>query len=307
MSAQIPDLFRYRDMVLGQNMPDPAAFPSLAEFPVYVRFREHHCISPEVPVPIGGTNPGFDDGVLNAYLPQNFDYRHVRNGLRISIPGSTIVTHYEDYVQGKPNSHDPTTCSMCASRVQQDTEMREHVAEHTRAAAGEAVVDDAMHDDFAVSDSEEAEVEPVPRARRGSASSHNSHGSYWYGSEHDSDGPLSSRQMMLDDDPDTEALLHEMMTDGLPDDYEEYVENECSGIQDIIITGEVRRFPICEPVFHIQLSSLHIYPRRLSAAMARPGTTTASTGASVSGTASSSLSACPSPTTTLGRLSFGVT
>ena len=222
---------RYRNMVHGQGMPDQAAFPSLAEFPVYVRFREHHCISPATPVPTGGTNHGFDDGLLNAYLPKAFEYRHVGNALRINYPGCHAAARYEDYVEGKPNSHNPTTCAACIARFEQEEfEWRE------RMAHGYAGPDD----ESVIGDSEEAEAQPVPRARRGSGSSQNSQRSYWYGSEHDAEGPLSSGQMMLEHDPESEALLDEMMIDDLPDDDEEYIDNECNGILDIIITGEVR-------------------------------------------------------------------
>ena len=233
---QVPDFDRYRNMVHGQGMPDQATFPSLAEFPVYVRFREHHCISPETPVPTGGTHHGFDDGLLNAYLPRSFEYGHVGNALRINYPGCRAASRYEDYVEGKPNSHNPTTCTACIARLEQEEfEWRERMA-HSYGSE----MDNDVADESAVGDSEEFEARPVPRARRGSESSQNSRDSYWYGSEHDAEGPLSTGQMMLERDPDAEALLDEMMTDDFPDD-EEYIDNECNGILDIIITGEVRR------------------------------------------------------------------
>ena len=43
--------------------------PDVSAVPVYMRLQEHHCVSPQEPVNIGGTGDGFDDGLGNAYFP----------------------------------------------------------------------------------------------------------------------------------------------------------------------------------------------------------------------------------------------
>ncbi|KAI0713110.1 hypothetical protein C8T65DRAFT_717820 [Cerioporus squamosus] len=238
---QIPEFFRYRDMVNGTNMPELTEFPSLAEVPVYVLFREHHCVSPTVPIPTGGTQPGFDDGVLNAYLPKTFDYQHVGSQLRITVPGVlNQPTRYEDFVEGKPSLHDPSKCRACKMHAyREEVELRERVAARTRAAEMEHEVDREESEEAVEDDEDEAmELDPVPRQRRDSATSLGSEMSYFYGDENDPETVLRSRDMMLEYDPDTEALLEEMMSDGMPDYYDDHFTRDCTGVQDIIITGE---------------------------------------------------------------------
>ncbi|RDX46801.1 hypothetical protein OH76DRAFT_1442743 [Lentinus brumalis] len=235
---QIPEFFKYRDLINAPNMPELADFPSLAEVPVYVLFREHHCVSPTVPVPTGGTRPGFDDGVLNAYLPKTFDCQHVGNQLRITIPGVlNQPARYEDYVEGKPSPHDPSKCRACMMHAyREEVELRERVAARTKAAEMELdETDDVVEDD----EDEAMGDDSAHRERRDSAASQGSHFSYFYGDLNDPENVLRSRDMMLEHDPDTEALLEEMMSDGLSDYYEDDpFTRDCTGVQDIIITGE---------------------------------------------------------------------
>lgn len=275
-------------MVHGTNMPDVATFPSLAEVPVYVRFREHHCINPARPVPTGGTEDVFDDGLLNGYFPRSFDYQHVGNTLRISVPGvHNQVLRYEDYVEGKPNSHDSSKCTACIFRAEQE-EMQRH--ERAAQAANMTPPPDVEMGDAheaAVDDDENMSEEPSGRrGRRGSTSSVDSDVSYFFGDESDPASVVRSRHMMLQHDPDAEALLDEMMSEGLPDFYDGSYENECNGIQDIIITGEVRRG---RRDMSLSLTAGRSFRRSL--AMAKPGITTAFMVAYGSGTASSSSSA----------------
>ena len=232
-------------MVHGTDMPDVAAFPSLVEVPVYVRFREHHCISPARPVPTGGTQRGFDDGLMNGYLPNSFEYHHVGNSLKISVSGAhSQIFRYEDYVEGKPNSHDPSKCTGCLLRATQEhLRIRERAARHEAVAAEQPVGAHAVDaDEDAVDTDEDAEIEPAPRDRRGSVSSIESDVSYFFGDESDPDNIVRTRHMMLERDPDTEALRDEMMTDGVPEFRNAgLLERECDGVEDVIITGEVRR------------------------------------------------------------------
>lgn len=58
-------------MVVSPDMPDAFGdqWPFVTNAPLYMRLREHHCIRPDIPADIGGSGDGFDDGVLNAWLP----------------------------------------------------------------------------------------------------------------------------------------------------------------------------------------------------------------------------------------------
>jgi hypothetical protein len=43
---------------------------SLNAYPLFMRLREYHCVDPQVPVPTGGADDGFDDGISDAWLPK---------------------------------------------------------------------------------------------------------------------------------------------------------------------------------------------------------------------------------------------
>ncbi len=252
---QIPDFFRYRDIVLADQMPDLTDFPKVAEQPVFVRFREHHCIDPEIPVPTGSLPGDLGDNVQNAYLPYPFNYRHVGNTLRVEIPGTRTAVKYEDYVEGKPNSHNPRTCGMCiASQEDEERQLRARIdSYHERAARGE---------DMAVDDNEDEDAmdeDTAPHSRRGSTSSQDSDVDPYFGDE---SNPLYLRDLRMERDLEAEAIADELMSEGVPDDYEEYIENECNGIQDILITGEVRRSCIPCPILvaHLRFRSDSVGP-----------------------------------------------
>ncbi|KAI0354683.1 hypothetical protein OH77DRAFT_1437376 [Trametes cingulata] len=235
---QIPDLFRYRDVVQAQQMPELTEFPMVVEQPVYVNLREHHCIDPEVPVPTGYIAGGLGDDVQNAYFPRPFEYRQVGNTLRISIPGTRISARYETYVEGRPNSHNPRTCRICIFNQEEDERaLRARVEALQQEAVdesdGEMSVDEEEYEDDGMDE------DPAPRSRRKSVSSVDSDVTYFFGDE---SNPLYARQLRLERDRDAEALAKELMDEeGVPDedDYQDFIENECNGIQDIIITGEV--------------------------------------------------------------------
>ncbi|KAI0652579.1 hypothetical protein C8Q79DRAFT_898223 [Trametes meyenii] len=227
---QIPDLFRYRDVVQAQHMPELTEFPLVSELPVFVRFTEHHCIDPQIPVPTGTIAGGFLDDVQNAYFPHSVHFRHVGHSLRIDVPGTRHAARYETYIEGKPNSHNSRTCRICTFRQEaEDRDLRARIATLHRRLQGEP-------DDMVVEEEEDAmDTVPTLRSRSSSVSSQDSD-AYYFG---DGDDRLYTHQLRLERDREAEELVDELMSDGLPDNYEEYIENECNGIQDIIITGEV--------------------------------------------------------------------
>lgn len=42
----------------------------LNAYPLFMRLREYHCVDPQDPVPTGGADDGFDDGISNAWIPR---------------------------------------------------------------------------------------------------------------------------------------------------------------------------------------------------------------------------------------------
>jgi hypothetical protein len=42
----------------------------MSTWPLFMRLKEHHCISPQIPVPAGGPEDDpLDDGIRNAWFP----------------------------------------------------------------------------------------------------------------------------------------------------------------------------------------------------------------------------------------------
>ena len=289
--VQQPDAFYYALLARSTTMPPLEEFPRVTDRPVYVRFHEHHCINPATPVPTGGLQPGFDDGLSNAYLPRGFSCVHAGNSLLVNVPGIKATLRYEDYVKGRPNSHNPATCGDCLRRKQED-----EAALHERIAARSSP---AEEDDQSAVDAEEdvgsvlSRLHVASRSRRPSASSQESNVSYIYGDLDDPSNQVRSRQITLERDPVAEAILDEMMSEGLPDDYEDHVESECNGVSDVIITGEVRATFEClsVPLLTCRCRPCGVMPRR--------GTTSAGTDACADGTAWSSSYGSPSITISL--------
>ena len=219
-------------------MPPLDLFPKLNDLAVYVSFREHHCINPAPPAPTGGRHPKFDDGVTDGYFPKHTIFLPHGNVLKINVPGASPFT-YETYVPGRPSSHNPAKCRQCRARRRDDEQQlrarihENHRQAEYRASLSDEEVDDAMSTEFQF----------TPRPRRDSVSSQasqESRMSYVYGDPDDPDSQMRANQMMLDHDRDAEAILDEMMSDGVPEEYEQYVKAECDGVSDIIVTGTVR-------------------------------------------------------------------
>lgn len=129
--------------------------------PIYMRLQEHHCISPQVPVPAGGKNDAFDDGLRNAYFP-NVQLEHKPGYIEIK-DRNAVVSRYETYVPGQPNSHNEDTCLVCIKiREAENAETRrkinsftyaESVFERMGVGAGSgqgSSVDDGEDEDYVV-------------------------------------------------------------------------------------------------------------------------------------------------------------
>lgn len=168
-----------------------------------MRLKEHHCISPQRPVPAGGQDDSsLDDGICNAWFPpvelatypvrclastrhdSNLTYFcQGRATLKYRDMGELRTTEHETFEEGQPSSHNENTCLTCRARRDVDESM--HRAE-----------DGPRHEDY----------------------------------EDDFAGAGLPRSSYDDDDE------------------EDTYETTCSGIRDIIITGEVSHLFLRRPL-----------------------------------------------------------
>ncbi|KAI0066406.1 hypothetical protein BV25DRAFT_1971127 [Artomyces pyxidatus] len=128
----IPEEQGYLRLVANPNRP--AQFgetsPNMSSWPMFMRLKEHHCINPQKPVPCGGEDD-FDDGIRDAWFPRTFRPETSEGRLTFTDPeGSRTV--YETFVEGRPNSHDPTTCEMCILRAELEEKEEERKREEYR-------------------------------------------------------------------------------------------------------------------------------------------------------------------------------
>jgi hypothetical protein len=114
-------------------------YPHTSTIPLYMRLKEHHCISPAEPLPCGGRNDGFDDGLFDGYFPQMtcitpqnvrppsqgprplFIHAFLRQDAVLLHDQKENIYRYETCIPGKPSSHSDSTCHMCLRRAQDAT------------------------------------------------------------------------------------------------------------------------------------------------------------------------------------------
>ncbi|KAG2141086.1 hypothetical protein DEU56DRAFT_283244 [Suillus clintonianus] len=94
--------------------------------PLFMRLREYHCIDPQDPVPTGGANDGFDDGISNAWIPAGVQVHEDMHEGKLTFQHHGRVHVYEAYRPGLSNSHDEATCRGCQFRGTCDIVYREH-------------------------------------------------------------------------------------------------------------------------------------------------------------------------------------
>lgn len=269
---------QYFGMVTSQTFVPHT--PAMTTVPISLRLREHHCINPEPATAAGGSSTdALDDGITNAWFPSDVNIREVSDGVRIDDPrngGSSAW--YERYREGKENSHNEETCTQCSFRKQQEQyDLDERIREHKRASEERDEEEMTEHDfeyEFEHEHEHEHEYEhehdDEPEGSHSSdthnrAPRHPAMSPTMRRRPHEQgavilepgvtrpDGPSSGVDPAADIRTefsealgrDVEMLLDEEMQDEHEDtdsDWEEYVENTCNGIQDIIITGEVSAF-----------------------------------------------------------------
>lgn len=195
-----------------QNVQMPEDFTEQQLFlnaaPLFMRLREYHCIDPQDPVPTGGANDGFNDGISNAWIPDGVKiHEDIQEG-KLMFQHHGRVHRYEAYRPGFSNSHDEATCRGCQFRGTCDIIYREHddqfLAE--RSPQEEPVVDDDAQFLEDASDRFDAVIDDVFRQKDDEA---------------------------MDEDTDTTA------SDVDDEDDDEYwVERKCNGVLDIALVGE---------------------------------------------------------------------
>lgn len=171
--------------------------------PIFMRLREYHCmdVAPNEPAPRGSSPFELDDGVHNAWFPDQMVYSEHLDGLTIMTP--TRMSHYHAYVPGARSLHDEITCRGCRDRGTSTMVFREADHEYdisNEAVAGEAG-DDGMEDDESSEDRMSDEGEDMNED-----------------AEMDVDVGASR-------EPDAGAA-------------ELVVERKCDGIMDIVLVGE---------------------------------------------------------------------
>lgn len=243
-------------------------------YPVYLQLREHHCVSPTEPAPCGGNPIDNDDGINNAWLPPTIEVQEGNGIVRLRDTqhlSQSIV--YETFVEGKKNSHHPDTCKVCvqkqrtadlllAEKVRQSKKKAHRAASSTRAATSTR---------YSPTDGEDT----VRDAR-------------------------AAMNTVLGDGQDVDELVDEVMSEGgsslddvdSDDDAEIKTEATCTGIKDILITGQV--CPLLCRNFDDDTHSQFPYFSRLSRVTGKRGITSSAMVASALGMAWLPSSECPS-------------
>ncbi|KAI0275292.1 hypothetical protein BC834DRAFT_840152 [Gloeopeniophorella convolvens] len=124
----IPEHSGYLALVTSAEYPEHfgETSPFMSTWPLFMRLKEHHCISPQHPVPVGGPEDDeFDDGVRNAWFPAvDLAERGNRATLTYRVDGEQLKSEHETYVEGRRNSHNEATCRICLRRVEEEERTR---------------------------------------------------------------------------------------------------------------------------------------------------------------------------------------
>ncbi|EMD32612.1 hypothetical protein CERSUDRAFT_99341 [Gelatoporia subvermispora B] len=211
-----PDIPAIRAFMTGSHFPEEFAThaPTLLEYPLYMLFREHHAVSPRIPVPPGGRPEEYDDGLCNAWFPAGLDLRERAGRIQARDAATGFVTEYETFEEGRPNSHNEDTCDVCRHHTREE-EMDE---------------DEDTDEDFpALMDMDGGnDIIAHIRARVNAA----------FNDENmDVDGVLDE-ELAGEDGADPDDWTSTDGSDDEAGDEQPPLERTCSGIQDIIVTGE---------------------------------------------------------------------
>ncbi|KAF7976205.1 hypothetical protein HWV62_7390 [Athelia sp. TMB] len=209
----VPDEVAYRNLMMTPARP--AHFgegnPHVTTVPVFMRLREHHCISPQVPIRMGGRGDSFDEGLHNAWMPKT-RIREDR-GLALVEDEFGNKSVYHTFVPGKPSAHDEETCTDCIQdREEAEEDMRRRSSALAAASTGGDV--DMDMDVPAPDAGVESVFASVGLARE--------------------DVEMDMDDSEMDDDDESDAGLYEPFEPVEP----KPAPRKCDGIQDMLLTGE---------------------------------------------------------------------
>ncbi|GJE89645.1 hypothetical protein PsYK624_057490 [Phanerochaete sordida] len=121
----LPDFQQYHRVATSSRF-DPQQ-PMMTTVPISLRLREYHSVSPKVPIPRGGPPrreyiDHFNDGIMRAWLPDDWEIREGYGKLRPQDPNGRQVrqSEYVRWQEGTPNGHNPATCTMCIQRAEEE-------------------------------------------------------------------------------------------------------------------------------------------------------------------------------------------
>ncbi|KAG2066681.1 hypothetical protein BDR04DRAFT_1121022 [Suillus decipiens] len=188
----------------------------LNAYPLFMRLREYHCVDPQVPVPTGGADDGFDDGISNAWIPKGVQVHEDLYEGKLRLQHHDRTYTYEAYRPCSANSHDEVTCRGCQYRGTSNIIYREHddqfLSERSvQADEGDADVEDDEDDGQFLQDASvryDSIIDDVFRQRDDEA---------------------------MDEDADSEPAF---ASDDDESDEEYCVERQCNGVLDIALVGE---------------------------------------------------------------------
>ena len=197
---------------IASNVALPEEFgessPFITTVPVMVRLREHHCIRPAKAVDVPGGDSAdrlFDEGVRNGWLPGTTKFREdgVSSVRYLFIPTSLHLPKRKLEVQDQHGRPLAVYETYRPGRPNSHSEDTCDVCCARIGAAEEAMIDRVRERNFQQQD----------------------------------EGPGAPWDDSMDVDGDTET---ESDYDEYPEIFEEFIETVCTGISDIVITGEVR-------------------------------------------------------------------
>lgn len=210
----MPDEGSYLRIASNASFPSDFGehFPFVTTVPVMVRLREHHCIRPmqivDVPLGEGATEAErlLDEGVRNGWLPDWVKLRETG----VKIQNLVYIAHAHHHLQDKliiQDQHGRQTSKYDTYRPGQPNSHSEETCEICLAKtwAGEEAILDRIHERRMCEELMDAED---------------------YGDD---------SSMDVDGDAETDSEEEDELRD-IPD---EFIESVCTGISDIIITGEV--------------------------------------------------------------------
>ncbi|TFY66405.1 hypothetical protein EVG20_g4681 [Dentipellis fragilis] len=149
----VPDEGGYLGLVPRANFPDGFGemSPFMSTWPIFMRLKEYHCVSPQVPVQHGGDpDDPLDDGIRNAWFPTVQMLENNDKCIVMDTNHDDFRTEHELYIEGRPNSHSQDTCHICggSSGMMSQVAPSSYQDPELQTMQIDADVDEPQHADF---------------------------------------------------------------------------------------------------------------------------------------------------------------